>query len=393
MSNRRILITTGSRAEYGLQSRLLHMISHEPSLDLQLVVTGSHLSAAHGLTVQEIETDGISISARVDLCQTDDGPDDVARAMATGISGSADVFQQLKPDLAVVFGDRFEMLCPALAALPAGLPLAHIAGGQLTMGTMDDAIRHALTKMSHLHFTSTEVYRKRIVQLGEDPAQVFVVGSMGLDTIFNDPLPGRGEFEAATGIVLDPPTLMITFHPATLDTVPSEQQLEALLAALDARPHLQLIFTMPNVDPGNRVIHERIEAYVGEHPDRASAHESLGRRLYLSALSLVDGVVGNSSSGLIEAPSFSIGTVNIGERQRGRIRPKSVVDCAPERNAIGTAIDKILSPEFRASIRDIVSPFGDGRASERVLAILRDHALEGLTFKQFHDVEFEIEAV
>jgi len=391
MSKRSILVVTGSRAEYGLLARLMHMISAEPRLELQLVITGSHLAAEHGLTIDEIDADGFPVAARVDLAQAGDSPCDVAQAVATGIAGFADVYQRLAPDLIVVFGDRFEMLCPAFAALPAGLPLAHIAGGQLTEGTMDDATRHALTKMSHLHFTATELYCKRIVQLGEEPSRVFVVGSMGLDAILNDPLAGRAEFEAATGIVLKPPTLMITFHPATLDTVPSGQQLEELLAALDARPHLQLVFTMPNADPGNRVIRERIMAYVDQHPERSSVHESLGRRLYLAALSLVDGVVGNSSSGLIEAPSFKIGTVNIGERQRGRIRPESVVDCIPERSAIGAAIERILSPEFRSSISDLVSPFGDGHASEKTLAVLRDYPLEGLTSKHFHDVEFELE--
>jgi GDP/UDP-N,N'-diacetylbacillosamine 2-epimerase (hydrolysing) len=250
-------------------------------------------------------------------------------------------------------------------------------------------IRHSLTKMAHLHFTATPVYGRRIVQLGEDPARVFVVGSLGLDAILNESRPDRAEFEAATGIILDRPSLMVTFHPATLDAVPSGRQMEELLAALEARPNLRLVFTMPNADPDNRGIRERIEAFVQRHPDRASAHDSLGRRLYLGALSLVDGVVGNSSSGLIEAPSFGIGTVNIGERQRGRIRPASVVDCAPERAAISATIDRILSAEFRASIRELVNPFGDGQAGPRIVIALRDHPLEGLTAKRFFDLDFD----
>jgi len=391
MGRRSILVVTGSRAEYGSQAGLVRMISEDPGLELQLVVTGSHLSVTHGFTVLEIEGDGVPISARVDLGQDGDGPDDVARAIATGVSGFSTVFHKMKPDMVVVFGDRFEMLCPALAALPMGVPLAHIAGGQLSEGTMDDAIRHSLTKLSHIHFTSTDTYAKRIVQLGEDPARVFVVGSTGIDSILNEPLLSRDEFEAATGIVLKHPSLMATFHPATFDEVQPRQQLEEFLAVLDARPDLQIIFTMPNTDPNNRAIREGIMTYVHKNSDRASAHESLGRQLYHTALSIVDGVVGNSSSGLIEAPSFRIGTVNIGDRQRGRIRPGSVIDCGAERGAIGVAIDRILSSEFRDSIQNMANPFGDGHASKRIFEIMCSYPLEGLTSKRFYDVEFDFE--
>ncbi|WP_074220443.1 UDP-N-acetylglucosamine 2-epimerase [Rhodovulum sp. ES.010] len=385
------MVVTGSRAEYGLQANLLRMVEADPDLELQLVVTGTHLSPAHGTTEREIQADGIPVAARVDLAQRGDGAQDIAGAIATGIAGFSAVFCRLAPDIVVILGDRFEMLCPAIAAVPASLPVAHIAGGQLTEGTMDDVIRHSLTKMSHLHFTSTETYGKRIVQLGEEPGRVFVVGSLGLDAILNDPRPDRMEFERATGIVLDRRALMVTFHPATLDRVPSECQIEEILAALERRSDVRVIFTMPNADPENNLIRERISAFVSRHSDRASCHESLGRRLYLGALSLVDGVVGNSSSGLIEAPSFGIGTVNVGARQQGRLRPASVVDCAPEREAIAEAIDRILSSGFRASIRGLKNPFGDGHAAERILAVLRSCPLDRLAAKRFHDVDFQLD--
>jgi UDP-hydrolysing UDP-N-acetyl-D-glucosamine 2-epimerase len=388
MNKRRILVVTGSRAEYGLQARLLKLIENDSCLELQLVVTGSHLSEFHGSTVHEIEADGIPICARIDLEQTGDQPEDISSEIGVGICKFASLLKQLKPDLIMVFGDRFEMLCPAIAALPLSLPVCHIAGGQLTEGTMDDAIRHSLTKLSHLHFTATDLYRTRIIQLGEDPNRVFAVGSLGLDAILNETRVSQTEFEEEAGFTLNHPSLLVTFHPATLDVIPADQQLAELLAALSQRSDLQLIFTMPNADPNHKVLRRLISDFVNKNRERASLHESLGRRLYLTALSLVDGVVGNSSSGLIEAPSFLIGTVNIGNRQQGRIRTKSIIDCEPRQSAIGDAIDEILSSEFRASIKDLQNPFGDGHADDRIIEIIRDISLEQLVPKHFYDVKF-----
>ena len=253
---------------------------------------------------------------------------------------------------------------------------------------MDDAIRHSLTKLSHLHFTATDLYRTRIIQLGEDPNRVFAVGSLGLDAILNETRVSQTEFEEEAGFTLNHPSLLVTFHPATLDVIPADQQLAELLAALSQRSDLQLIFTMPNADPNHKVLRRLISDFVNKNRERASLHESLGRRLYLTALSLVDGVVGNSSSGLIEAPSFLIGTVNIGNRQQGRIRTKSIIDCEPRQSAIGDAIDEILSSEFRASIKDLQNPFGDGHADDRIIEIIRDISLEQLVPKHFYDVKF-----
>ena len=352
----------------------------------QLIVTGMHLSPEFGMTVGEIEADGVAIDDRVEMLLSSDTAVGVGKAMGLGLIGFSDAFARLKPDLVVVLGDRFEIFAAAAAALVAGLPIAHIHGGETTEGAFDEAIRHSVTKMSHLHFVAAEPYRDRVIQLGESPERVFLVGGLGVDAIKRLKPLDRQDLARRLGFEFRARNLFVTFHPATLDDGEAGDQVEALLGALDSLGEdTGLIFTLPNADTGGRAIARRIEAFAGSRPN-AVAHTSLGQLGYLSCLGQVDAVVGNSSSGLIEAPTFGIGTVNIGDRQAGRLKAASVVDCAPQTDAIRTALVRVLSPAFREEIATVVNPYGEGGASEAILLTLRQHPLDGLLKKRFHDL-------
>ncbi|KIL97763.1 UDP-N-acetylglucosamine 2-epimerase [Paramagnetospirillum magnetotacticum MS-1] len=384
---RRICVITGSRADYGLQSRLIQLLADDPRTEPRLIVTGSHLVADFGLTVGEIEADGVAIAERVECVQADDSGLGMAKSLGLAVIGLAEALGRQKPDLVVVFGDRYEMLAAASAAMALRLPLAHIAGGQLTEGAVDDAIRHAITKLAHLHFTAIEPYRRRILQLGEAPERVFTVGSTGLDAIRLRPRLGRAEVEARLGMTLGERSLMVTFHPETLSPLPPEAQITEMLSALGGLDDdVRLIFTMANADAGGRAITRAVEEFVARRPGRSVLVASLGQQGYLSALAQVQGVVGNSSSGLIEVPSFGIGTVNIGDRQKGRLRAASIIDCPILAESIADALTRLLSPEFQAMARSVVNPFGDGHASERILDVLAAHPLDGLIRKGFVDL-------
>jgi GDP/UDP-N,N'-diacetylbacillosamine 2-epimerase (hydrolysing) len=382
---RRICFVTGTRADYGLLRPLLALVARDPSLELQLVATGMHLSPEFGLTWREIEGDGFPIHRRIETLLSSDTPAGVAKATGLGVIGFADALQDLRPDLLVLLGDRFEILAAATAALFARVPIAHIAGGETTEGAVDEALRHSITKMAHLHFVGHDVYARRVIQLGEDPSRVFTVGGLGVDALAQVDRLDRAAFEASIGFPLGARNLLVTFHPVTLETATAGAQFQALLDALETVPDVKLIFTKPNADTDGRVIGRMIDEYVARRPSRAVAFDSLGHRRYVSALALVDGVVGNSSSGLAEAPSFRIGTVNIGDRQRGRLRAKSVIDCPPERGAITEAIARLFSGAFREGL-DGVNPYGDGGASRRIHEVLRDRPLAGLVVKRFHDL-------
>lgn len=383
---RKVCVVTGSRAEYGLLRWLMKEIAAEPSLELLTVATGMHLSAEFGLTWKQIEEDGFPIARKVDMRLSSDTPVGVAKSMGLALSGFADAFADLRPDLVILLGDRFEILAAATAAAVARIPVAHLHGGERTEGAFDEAFRHAVTKMSHLHFTSTEEYRRRVIQLGEPPERVHNVGALGVDGALKTPLMGRDEIERDLGLKLLGRNLMVTFHPATLEAESPETQFRALLEALDGLEDTGLVFTKANADPGGRVINRLMEEYVLAHPGKAVAHASLGQQRYLSTLKQVDAVVGNSSSGLIEAPSFRIATVNIGGRQQGRIRPASVIDCPPTAAAIGQACLKAVSEEFRASLRSMENPYGRGDAAERIMAVLGGDWPENLLMKPFHDL-------
>lgn len=382
---RKVCIVTGSRAEYGLLRWVMEGIRESDRLELQVIATGMHLSPEFGLTFREIEKDGIAIDRKVEMLLSSDTPVGVAKSMGLGLIGISEALQELQPDLLLVLGDRFEILAAAAAAMVARVPVAHLHGGEATEGAIDESIRHSITKMSHLHFVATEEYRRRVIQLGEQPERVFVVGGLGIDSIRRMTLLDRAALQESLGVRLCSRNLLITFHPVTLESSTSREQMTELLAALGELTDTQLIFTMPNADTDGRVLVGMIEEFVAAHPN-ACAYTSLGQLRYLSCMQHVDAVVGNSSSGLIEAPSFGKGTINIGDRQRGRIKSEGVIDCAPERGAIAAALRELYSPEFLAKLSTVRNPYGDGGASARVVETLARFELTDILKKRFFDL-------
>ncbi len=361
-------------------------IRDTPGLELQVVATGMHLSPQFGLTYREIEADGFTIDARVDIELTSDTPAGIARSMGLGLIGFGKLLNAARPDLMVVLGDRFEILSAVAAALVSRVPVAHLHGGEVSEGAFDESIRHSITKMSHLHFVAAEEYRRRVVQLGEDPEHVFLVGGLGVDNAKHVKRLSRSDLEKSLDFTFGGRNLLVTFHPVTLERAASAQQMEELLAALGTLDDTTLIFTKPNADPGSRILIEMIDQFVGSHPN-ARSFASLGQQRYFSMIEYVDGVVGNSSSGLCEVPSFHKGTVNIGDRQRGRLKAESVIDCAPDRLAIGVALTKLYSAAFQESLATVRNPYGDGGSSEAIVRILRDQPLTNLLKKKFFDLQ------
>jgi GDP/UDP-N,N'-diacetylbacillosamine 2-epimerase (hydrolysing) len=381
--NRKICVVTGARAEYGLLRWVMEGIQQTPELELQLVVTGMHLSPEFGLTYQEIEKDGFHIDRKVEMLLSSDTPPGLAKSMGLGLIGFGDALQQLQPNLMLVLGDRFELFSAVAAAMAAQVPVAHLHGGESTEGAFDEAIRHSITKMSHLHFVAAEEYRKRVIQLGEQPDRVFLVGGLGIDNIKKLDLLDRSRLEKALEFKLGPKNLLITFHPVTLENETSGRQMKELLAAVGALEDTHLIFTMPNADTHGRVIVDMIKQFVADHPN-SRAYTSLGQSRYLSCIKYVDGVVGNSSSGLIEVPSFAKGTINIGDRQRGRLKANSVIDCEPYRKPITNALECLYSDKFKKKLENVHNPYGKGGASKKIVKILKDHPLESILKKTFH---------
>lgn len=382
---RTICVVTGTRAEYGLLRWVMDGLRESPDVELKVIATGMHLAPEFGLTYREIERDGFAIDWKVEMLLSSDTPSGIAKSMGLGLIGFADVLRAVRPDLLVVLGDRFEILSAVVAALVARIPVAHLHGGEITEGAFDDAIRHAITKMSHFHFVAADAYRRRVIQLGEDPERVFVVGGLGIDGIKRLNLLSRPELETRLDFKFGRRNLLVTFHPATLDSASPGDQMRELLSAFDSLEDTHVIFTMPNADTAGRSLFAIVEEYVGTHPN-SRAFTSLGQIGYLSAMREVDAVVGNSSSGLLEAPTFRKPTVNIGDRQSGRLKAHSVIDCAPDRASISAALRKALSTEFTHSIRDAQNPYGDGGASDRIVEIIRDLRLENAWKKSFHDI-------
>lgn len=383
--SRKICVVTGSRAEYGLLRWVMQGIRETPGMELQVVTTGMHLAPEFGSTWREIENDGFRIDYKVEMLLNSDTATAVTKSIGLGVIGFAEALQQLRPDLMVLLGDRFEILSAAAAATVARIPIAHLHGGESTEGAFDESIRHSITKMSQLHFVATGEYRKRVIQLGEHPDRVFMVGGLGIDAIKRLKLLDRAELENALGFQFGAKNLLVTFHPVTLENSTSAQQMRELLAALHALRDTRLIFTMPNADTGSRALVELVEEFVAEHSN-ASCYASLGQLRYLSCIRHVDGVVGNSSSGLTEVPSFRKGTVNIGDRQRGRVKAESVLDCAPERQAIAAALEQIYTPGFQARVAVTRNPYGDGGASEQVVETIAGISLDGILKKKFFDL-------
>lgn len=383
---RKVCVVTGSRADYGLLHWLMKEIEADARLQLQVIATGMHLSPEFGLTYKDIEADGFTIHEKVEALLSSDTPVGIAKSIGLGTMGMADALARLQPDLVVLLGDRFETFAAAQAALVARIPVAHLHGGETTEGAVDEAFRHAITKMAHLHFTATEEYRQRVIQLGEDPQRVFNFGAAAMDNLSRITLLDRTALEAALGFRLGAKNLLVTFHPVTLEYASAAQQFEALLQVLEELQDCHLIFTKPNADTDGRIIIRMIDAFTAKHQDRAAAFTSLGQLRYLSTMRLVDGVVGNSSSGLIEAPSFHVGTVNIGDRQRGRTKASSVIDCTPDKAAIRAALAQLFSDAFRQSLASAVNPYGCGPVAQKIAHVLATAPLDGILKKPFYNL-------
>lgn len=383
--SRKICVVTGTRAEYGLLRLLMEKIRQSSCLELQIIATGMHLSPEFGLTIADIEEDGFRIDRKVEMLLSSDTPVGVAKSMGLGMIGFADALFDLKPDLVLVLGDRYEIFSATAAAMVACIPIAHLHGGEATEGLIDEPIRHSVTKMSHLHFVAAEEYRRRVIQLGEQPDRVFNVGGLGIENIIRLKLLTREELEAALDFKFAHRTLMVTFHPVTLEQNTSAKQMSELLEALSQMRDTGLIFTMPNADTDGRVLFQQIEYFCKQNP-LARSYKSLGQLRYLSCLQYVDGVIGNSSSGLTEVPSFKKGTINIGDRQRGRLKAVSIIDCEPTRNSIESAIKMLYSEDFQSRLLTVTNPYGNGGATSKIIKILEEEPLENLLKKRFYDL-------
>lgn len=382
---RKIALVTSTRADWGLLRDIAGGIRADESSELILIATNMHLDPRFGMTVNEIENDGFEVNARVEMTAASDSPADAARAVADCLRGMADAFERFGPDMVVLLGDRYEMLAVASAATIMRIPVVHIAGGEISEGAFDDSIRHAITKLSTLHLTATEEYRNRVISMGEDPRRVINTGAIGVYNLSHEaPMP-KAELEASIGLPLDDKSLLITLHPATLDPVPVEQRIDALLEALESFPESTKIFTYPNNDPFSRIIIDKIEEYAASHTGSAVAIPSLGRRRYLSALHYVGAVVGNSSSGIVEVPSTGIPTVDIGIRQRGRLASDSVIHCDADTESIRNAVAFALSDEGRTRARSAANPYCKEDTLQLIVNAITDTPLEALATKRFVD--------
>jgi len=388
---KKICVVTGSRAEYDLLFPLLKRIKADDTLELQLIATGMHLSPEFGMTYEEIEKDGFTINEKIEMLLSSDTEVGIAKSIGLGIIGFADAFDRLKPDFVVLLGDRYETFSAAIAAFVARFPIVHLYGGEVTEGCFDEGIRHSITKMSYFHFTSTEEYRKRVIQLGEEPARVFNVGAIGIDNIKSLKLLTKDELEKELGFKFGKKNVLITFHPVTLENNTSEVQFKELLFAISTFKDLKIIFTKPNADTYGRVIIKLIDEYVKNNQNNAVSFVSMGRLKYLSTIQFVDAVIGNSSSGIIEVPSFGKPTINIGERQSGRIKAKSIIDCEPKKENIIKAMKTAFSEEFRKLCKNVKNPYGDGNAAEKIMKILKKRIFQVTEIKKkFYDLDHPV---
>lgn len=385
MNKMKICVVTGTRAEYGLLYWLMKEIEKHESLQLQLVVTGAHLSPEFGLTYQEIEKEFV-IDKKIEMLLSSDTSVGISKSMGLAQISFAEAYEEMKPDLLILLGDRYEIFSAASAAMIARIPIAHLHGGETTEGAFDESIRHAITKMSHLHFTATDEYRNRVLQLGENPNYVFNVGGLGIDNIKKLDLLSKEAFEESIDFKLNKKNILVTFHPVTLENETAREQFEQVLEAIDQLQETNIIFTKANSDTNGRVINSMIDEYVRKHCSKSTAFTSLGQLRYLSALQYVDAVVGNSSSGLIEAPSFNIATINIGDRQKGRIQASSVVDCKPTCEDITKAFETVYSDAFKTTLIEVNNPYGNGGASKQIVDVLLNLSLDGIMKKSFFDI-------
>jgi len=387
MNKRKICIVTTTRAEYGILKPLLSEIDADDTLTLELVVTGTHLSVKHGATYKEIEADGFKIDAKIAMNLDDDSNEALSFAMAQLQRDITKVFSDLEPDIVVILGDRYEILSVATAAMMLHIPLAHIHGGEITEGAIDDSIRHAVTKLSQLHFTSTEEYAQRVIQLGEQPNRVFNVGSLAVEQIKKLPLLSKEELEKSLAFTFGERNLLVTYHPETLSHLSPQKQFQELLNALDELQETKIIFTKANADAGGAVINAMIEDYVQKNSDKAAAFSSLGQLRYFSTIMYVDAVVGNSSSGILEVPSFHKPTINIGERQKGRTQARSIVNAKTLQEDIKKAIYKAYNEDFLQVLKDVRNPYESEGTSRKIEEVLRSVALDALLQKKFYDIK------
>lgn len=380
-------MVTGSRAEYGLLYWLMKEIQEDPELELQIIATGMHLSPEFGLTYKVIENDGFVINEKVEMLLSSDSPVGIAKSIGLGVIGFADALNRLKPDILVLLGDRYEIFAAAQAAMVAKIPIAHIHGGESTEGLIDEPIRHAITKMSNLHFVAAEPYRVRVIQMGESPDKVWNYGAPGLDNFKKLPLLNKEEFQQSIRFDLGKLSFLVTYHPVTLINENPGILFHELLSALDYFQEAKLIFTKANADTEGRTINDLIDNYVESNKHRAISFMSMGQLLYLSALKHVDVVIGNSSSGIVEAPFVPKPAVNIGDRQKGRLRAGSIIDCKEDTEDIIKAIQKAISPQFNKAILKVSSPYGSGDASKKIKEKLKEVSLDGLIMKHFYSME------
>lgn len=387
LEKRKICVLTGTRAEFGILSCLIEELHRSKEIEMQLIVTGMHLSPEFGMTIKDIEQSNFPITKKIEMLMSSDSAVGISKSIGLGTISFSEAFEELKPDIIVILGDRFEMLAAATAAMIGNFPIAHIHGGEVTEGVIDEPIRHSITKMSQIHFTATERYRTRVIQLGEDPNKVFNTGSPGLDNIYKLKLLDKAEFEESINFKIGNKSALVTFHPLTLEKNTSEKQFGELIKALDSVPELKIIFTKPNADTGGRVLIRMIDDYVSNNLGKACSFDSMGQNRYLSALKHVKIVIGNSSSGLIEAPSFKVPTINIGERQRGRTKSPSVIDCEPFEKDIAENIRLALSEEFKLKVQNTRNEYGTGGASKKIFEILKTFPLGNILKKSFYDLQ------
>ena len=382
----KICVATGTRAEYGLLKPLMAAIKNEPNWQLQILATGAHLSPEFGLTFQEILKDGFIIDKKVEMLLSSDNSKSIVKSMGLGMIGFADALQDLNPDLLIILGDRYEMLSLASSALIFNIPIAHIHGGEITEGAYDDAIRHSITKMSHLHFASTDDYKNRILQLGENPNFVYNVGAIGLDSVKNLPLLCKEKLQQELGIQFKKYNYQVTFHPTTLDKDSPENQFQILLSAIDKQEESFFIFTKANADTGGRIINKMIDDYVNKNPEKAKAFVSLGNLKFLSLVKECDAIIGNSSSGILEVPSLHSATINIGDRQKGRIQAESIINTKVDEKEILHAFEIAKSETFKKIVQDNENPYGSGNTTEKIMEVLRKVNLDDFKTKPFYDL-------
>lgn len=386
---KRIGIMTGTRAEYGLLKSLMQEINKDNDLELYLIVSGMHLSPEFGMTYKEIEEDGFEINAKVEMLLSSDSPAGISKSIGLGVIGFADEFQRADLDMLILLGDRYEALSAAICALVMRIPIAHLHGGELTEGAIDEGIRHSITKMSYLHFTSTEQYRNRVIQLGENPERVFYVGALGVENIKKINLMTKEELEKSIHFEIDENTVVVTYHPVTLENNTVEEQFLNLLKVLDRNPKIRMIFTKANADTNGRIVNELIDKYAAQNSERACAFVSLGQKRYLSALKYCRIVIGNSSSGIIEAPSFGKPIINIGDRQKGRICADSVINCGYTQQEIQQAMETALTEEFENKASNCRNPYEKENTAANIISVIKDYLLnDKIKLKKgFYDIK------